>query len=93
MTDILQKAQEIVQERKKVYGSAAADFRKIAKLWSAYLNVEIRPEQVPGCMILLKLARLSVTPNHEDSCLDIAGYADCYWAVIEDETLKTQGDL
>ena len=92
MSDILQKALDTVAERGKTYGSPAKDFERVAALWSAYLGVPITAEQVPGCMILLKLSRLAQTPNHYDSILDVAGYAWCYKKVIEDEAMKALGD-
>jgi len=35
----------------------------------------VTPEQVVLCLIDLKLARLAHNPKHEDSILDVAGYA------------------
>ena len=68
--------------REKDYGHPRDDFARIATLWTAYLqgrapvNNQIMPEDVPCLMILLKMARLSNTPNHRDSWVDIAGYAE-----------------
>lgn len=64
-------------DRQKIYGHPMADFSRGAKLWAAILGIpEVTPEQYAMCMIAVKLARLCNTPNHRDSCVDIAGYAN-----------------
>lgn len=77
---VLEKAQAIVAERGKTYGTPINDFTRLAKLWSAILGTPITAEQTIRCMIAVKLSRLSETPGHEDSILDIAGYA---WVLDE----------
>ena len=39
------------------------------------LNINVSVSQVYLCLLLLKVARLVVTPHHKDSRIDIAGYA------------------
>jgi len=74
--EILQKAEQIINgERAADYGDAYENHQRIAKLWSVLLETDVTPEQVYQCMIAVKLARLIVTPAHEDSWLDICGYA------------------
>lgn len=77
---VLQKAQEIVAERGKTYGTPIGNYTKTAKLWSIILGHDVTPEQVVQCMIGVKQIRLTETPGHEDSILDIAGYA---WVLDE----------
>ena len=48
---------------------------RIATLWSVTLGIEIKPEQVPLCLMQLKIARRCNKPEHDDSIIDIAGYA------------------
>jgi len=43
-------------------------------MWSVLLNTEVTAHQVYQCMVAVKLARLMVTPRHEDSWVDICGY-------------------
>ena len=70
------KADELISgQRADDYGDATDSFNRIAKIWSAILSTDISAEQVAACMIGLKLARLSNELKHEDSWLDIIGYA------------------
>lgn len=79
MTDILDKARWICHERGKDYGHPHEDFSKIAKIWSVIFGVDILPEQIALAMMGVKIARIcqSETFYHEDSVLDLAGYANC----------------
>ena len=74
--EVLSKAESLVNgPRAKEYGDAHENHARIAKMWSVLLDTEVSVEQVYQCMIAVKLARLTVTPEHEDSWVDIAGYA------------------
>ena len=44
-------------------------------MWGIILKKEITVKEVYLCMIAIKLSRLTESPNHEDSWLDIVGYA------------------
>lgn len=79
----LEDALAVVKDRGSVYGPPREDMARIAKLWSAFLGVDIAPAQVPACMMLVKLSRLAQTPNHRDSFVDIAGYVHCYEDCID----------
>lgn len=61
--------------REDDYGSPQANFELIANGWSLLFDTTITPAQVCAAMIFLKLARLDNTPTHDDSWVDIAGYA------------------
>lgn len=53
------------------------------------LPILIEPHDVAVLMILLKVSRLTWTPDKEDTWADIAGYAACGWdCVAEDEELE-----
>lgn len=74
---ILQEAQGLVDgQRRTDYGSISASFSRIAKLWSAILDIEVTPEAVGLMMIALKVAR-ATQGFQRDSLVDIAGYAYC----------------
>jgi len=74
--EILQKAESLVNgPRAKDYGDAYENHDRIAKIWSVILDKEITVSQVYQCMVAVKQARLIISPNHEDSWVDIAGYA------------------
>ena len=83
-SDMLMDAARAIAERGRVYGDAAANMAKTAQLWSAVLGVDVTPVQVALCLIQLKVARLLVTPDHDDSAVDIAGYAAVLCEVQQD---------
>ena len=82
---LLYRAQATIEgERQQSYGDKLQNFSQIAMLWQGILapqlsaDSRITPELVALCMIAVKMARLSKSPDHEDSILDVAGYAGCY---------------
>jgi len=75
-SECLDKAKEIVNgARQENYGSPEKNFANIALYWSVYLSRDIKPTDVALMMVLMKLARLQNKPDHDDSWIDIAGYA------------------
>lgn len=79
---LLQKAHEKVYgEREQDYGKPILNLTHIADYWSLHLSrttgekIVLTPLDVCEMMMLLKIARLANTPEHEDTLLDIAGYA------------------
>ena len=44
-------------------------------MWSVILNYEVSLQDVYLCMIAVKMSRLIHDSEHEDSWVDIAGYA------------------
>lgn len=72
---MLQQAASVVAERRKIYGDPAASMAVVAKRWSITLGRAVTPAEVVLCLIDLKLARLGHDPKHQDSILDVAGYA------------------
>ena len=74
--NVLEEANKIVSgDRNKDYGDAAVDMARVAKMWSVILDYEIRPEQVPLCMICVKLSRES-HKHKRDNLVDIPGYSE-----------------
>ena len=74
--ELLREAAELIAvARDEVYGDPLANHQRIADLWSAILDVDVEPEEVVLCMIAVKMSRLCSTITHEDSWVDIAGYA------------------
>ena len=71
----LQHVAQVIAERSTQYGDAATNMAAIAVRWSATLGREITPAQVVLCLLDLKLARLAHDPTHEDSAVDVCGYA------------------
>ena len=72
---ILKQAADVLAERSKTYGEADKAMAAIAARWSITLGHPVTPAEVVLCMIDLKLTRLARDPRHQDSILDIAGYA------------------
>ena len=73
--EILNKAESLVNgPRAKQYGDAHENHARIAQMWSVLLDKPVTIQQVYQYMVAVKLARLIVTPDHEDSWVDICGY-------------------
>ncbi len=74
--EILERADEFISaSRDEIYGDPARNHERIAEMWSAILGIDVKAEEVALCMIAVKMSRLCQTPQHEDSWVDIAGYA------------------
>ena len=72
---ILKHAADVLAERSQTYGAPDKAMAAIAARWSLTLGHPVTPAEVVLCMIDLKLTRLTRDPRHQDSILDIAGYA------------------
>ena len=72
---MLRKAACVVAKRAKAYGPPADSMELLARRWSVTLARTVTPAQAVMCLIDLKLTRLAHDPKHQDSILDIAGYA------------------
>lgn len=97
-TNLLGEAEQAVRHRRENYGSPARNFDRIAQLWNCYWQLRVE-QVAPGAgdsirlhfnsadvatmMRLVKEARLIETPDHRDSLVDIAGYADCQWECMK----------
>ena len=86
---LLDKASQIIVERRNQYGSTKANFAEIAKRWSSHLHTPVTSSQVALCMMEVKMARLSTDPLHQDSLIDVVGYAACL-SEIQAENAQTQ---
>lgn len=71
----LRHVAQVIAERSVQYGDAGSNMAAIARRWSATLGHEITPAQVVLCLLDLKLARFAHDPAHEDSAVDVCGYA------------------
>lgn len=77
-TKLLEEIQVTINERGQIYGSSRSNHERISELWTGYLGDYISPMQVSMCMLLVKVSRLTETPNHQDSIKDLIGYAVIY---------------
>ncbi|MFN4140274.1 DUF6378 domain-containing protein [Aestuariivirga sp.] len=71
----LKHVANVIAERGSEYGEAAGSMAAVASRWSVTLGREITAAQVVLCLLDLKLARLAHDPAHEDSAVDVCGYA------------------
>ena len=60
--------------RDGLYGTPQINHKRIANLWSAYLETPITPAQAATCMALLKIARIVASPQEADHYIDGAAY-------------------
>jgi hypothetical protein len=79
----LKHAANIVSERRTQYGEAKIAMADLATRWSVTLGQPVTPQQAVLCLIDLKLARLAHDPAHEDSAVDVCGYAAVLRELIE----------
>jgi len=78
--NILEEANGLINgDRQEDYGDAATDFARTAAMWSAILGTTVTPQQIPLCMIALKISR-QCHRHKRDNLVDIAGYV----ALLED---------
>ena len=74
--EILVTASDLVSvDRAEQYGDARQSFNRISDLWSVYLEKPLSVTDVANMMVLLKVSRAKGNPLHEDSYIDMAGYA------------------
>ena len=73
---LLDTAKDLVNgPRAEDYGDAYENHERVAQLWSVILKQDVSVSQVYQCLTALKLARLIVTPTHQDSWVDKCGYS------------------
>ena len=91
-SEILQEAISLINGDRHVdYGDPVDDFTTTASLWQTYLartmdareGLDLRAHDVAIMMILLKVARISWTPEKRDHWADIAGYDGCGWDCVK----------
>lgn len=79
---VLRTAMQLVlQDRNHTHGNPEDNFANIAAFWRSYLQmrqtIELTAKDVAHMMVLFKLARLATNSAHEDSTVDVIGYAAC----------------
>lgn len=85
-SDYIKKAIELVEGQRAIdYGDKTLNHQNIARLWTAFLDVDISPHDVAICMLLVKVARLKNMCT-DDCYVDIAGYAGIAGEISKKET-------
>lgn len=77
----------VTSDRSEIYGHPADDFAAVAKLKMALPEFSDPRLRHIAEMICVKLARLSATPTHLDSWIDIAGYARTGVMILDRESM------
>jgi len=81
--DMIREAIDLVNnDRQKDYDHPLDNFTRIAKIWSAVLDIDVTPEQVALCLVGVKIARQAYAPK-EDNIIDGVGYFLTLAKVIE----------
>jgi len=84
--ETLERATAAVADRGAAYGTVKENFDRIAGLWNQHLinrgvlkdaTKALDAHDVAMMNVLMKIARLEQTPSHQDSWVDVAGYAAC----------------
>jgi hypothetical protein len=88
--ELLDACKVALNSRGQHYGKVLENHNRIAKIWSIILGSDVTEEQVALMMVGLKVARLIETPDHQDSILDIAGYAAVMSECVEEKKTKTK---
>lgn len=83
--DLLNEVITTIQDRGRIYGHPYYNHKRIAQLWSAYLDFPITPHQAALCMALVKVSRLTESPGHSDSIIDALAYISIYQTVLDAE--------
>lgn len=81
---------EVIDQRKEIYGEPVETFARIAHMWSAILDHEIQPHEVPLLLMGMKLVRTQVTPDYSDNSDDIEGYLDIFRTLIGDSMIHAR---
>ena len=73
---ILSEATRLVgTDRQQDYGDKVDNHNNIARLWSAYLDIDIKAHDVAIMMALLKMARTKLGAVSKDTYIDMAAYS------------------
>jgi hypothetical protein len=89
---VLRTAETHVNGKRNIdYGDPISDFRTTAEFWQTYLrrvvecrgSLTLKPHDVAAMMMMLKMSRISWSPDEEDHWIDAAGYAACGYDCTE----------
>lgn len=84
---VLEEATEVVTQRENVHGTAAETHRRIARLWTAYLDLDPGTIEAHDAAVMLDQlsdARIRENPKHRDNWVDKAGYSYCGYECVKE---------
>ena len=90
LVDKMDQAGALTAERGRVYGHPQEDFERVAAMTAPLADCQDVVLRHVLYMIIVKICRLIVTPAHEDSWLDIVGYARTAAMVLDRRNAKVQ---
>jgi hypothetical protein len=87
---VFEDAYHAVYERADTHGAPEDSFDAIAQLWNSYLQsagyaVELDAAEVCKLFILMKLARSAAGVYDADNPVDVAGYAENWARLLDDD--------
>tara|TARA_Y100000310_G_C20432607_1_gene692200 strand:- start:64 stop:387 length:324 start_codon:yes stop_codon:yes gene_type:complete len=92
--NIINEASKLVSnDREKSYGNKSINHKNIAKLWSAYLDMEVSSHDVAMLMSLLKIARTKSGELCIDNYIDLVGYAAIAGQLASEEKNQLEFDF
>ena len=83
LVDKMDAVGALIAERGRVYGHPQEDFERVAAVSAPLADCQDAVLRHVLYMIIVKICRLIVTPTHEDSWLDIVGYARTAAMVVD----------
>jgi len=82
----LEAADLIDGDRNQEYGDPREMHQRAADIFNAYRGAMLTAHDVAMLLLSVKLARLSHTPDHRDSYVDICGYAGIAYEIADGST-------
>jgi hypothetical protein len=78
---------DVVEARVAVYGDPIDTFSRMAQMWSAILNHEVQPWEVPLMMVCVKMIRTTQAPDYSDNSDDIEGYLEIFRTIMGNDMI------
>jgi hypothetical protein len=90
MTEQDELIDELIEQRKQVYGDPIETFARVAQMWSGLIGHEIQACEVPLMMAAYKMLRTQVCPEYSDNSDDIDGYMDIFRTVVGEDMIQAR---
>jgi hypothetical protein len=83
---------ELIDERRKVYGNPTDTFARMAQMWTAILgdSEEVTAWHVPLMLIAMKIIRTTECPDYSDNSDDIDGYLAIFREIIGNDMVHAR---